>query len=235
MSRALILSFETATPVCSVALFDGDTSSEHRLSERSSDKRGAHAELLPSLVQGVLDEMNATITDIGTVLISAGPGSYTGLRIGASLVKGLFFARDVQFAAISTLAGIAFGAQKISEGNTIHAVLDARRTHLYHQQFERRENRLWPVESPRVRELNEIASILRPGNVIAGTGWNRLPGQVLDDIHCVGLESLSARNLIQLFNQKSEILGVTDDIQPRLIWYPNMADFEPDYRGNPYE
>jgi len=235
MSRMLTLCFETATPVCSVALVEGGISSELNISERSTDKRGAHAELLPSLVQEVLAEKNATIADIETVLISAGPGSYTGLRIGASLVKGLFFASDVQFSAINTLAGIAFGVQDIREGDTIHAVIDARRTHLYHQQFLLKNDRLNPIDSPKVRDLDEIAQLLMTGNIIAGTGWNRMSTQALDGIRCVGLESISARNLIKVYNQDTQNSPVSDSSHSRMIWYPRMAEFEPDYRGNPYE
>lgn len=234
MRRKLTLCFETATPVCSVALVEGIATSQI-IAERSTDKRGAHAELLPLLVQEVLAEKNATIADIQTVLISAGPGSYTGLRIGASLVKGLFFARDVQFAAINTLTGIAFGAQNVSYGNSIHAVVDARRTHLYHQQYVWRENRLQPVESPKVRELDEITQLLNPSDIIAGTGWKRLSDNGLQSMKCVGLESISARNLIKVYELEVNINPETQDAHPRMIWHPKMAEFEPDYRGNPYE
>jgi tRNA threonylcarbamoyladenosine biosynthesis protein TsaB len=222
----LILSIETATPICSVVLSDGIT-----VTERRTDVRGAHAEQMPIFIKELLDEWGIGVADVDCVLLSAGPGSYTGLRIGASIVKGLLFGRAVPFFAINTLAGLAQGVTA-GGSNAIHSVIDARRTHLYHQSFNVVDGDLVAAGAPAAKELADVNTLIQPGSVVVGTGWNRLDAAVLTSVLAVGLEAISAKNLDALYRQAIARGGSFDE---GILRRAQIEIFEPDYRGNPYQ
>lgn len=226
MSGHLILSIETASPVCSVVIAD-----QHKALERRTDQRGAHAERLPGFIQELLEDWSASIDDLEAIVLSAGPGSYTGLRIGASLVKGLCFGRTIPFYAANTLAAIAFGAALKGGQGTLHAVLDARRTHLYHQSFRMVEGILKPLLPPVARELGEIRSMIKTGDHVSGTGWQRLSDIDTCEAPFTGLEGISALHVNSLYRWSAQH---NQDHCKGLIERVSIEHFEPDYRGNPY-
>ena len=82
--KPLILSIETASLACSVALFQGEEAIAHR---HEVDATYIHAERLLPLIDQVLVEAGKTHQDLQSVVVSAGPGSYTGLRISAWLLN----------------------------------------------------------------------------------------------------------------------------------------------------
>jgi tRNA threonylcarbamoyladenosine biosynthesis protein TsaB len=122
----LLLAIETATDVCSVAVFrDG------RLLTSSAERRPRiHAERLVPMIGELLGEAEAAPGDLDIVALSAGPGSYTGLRIGAATAKGMLFATGAQLVAVSTLEALAW--QKLASGGPhVAAVLPSRRGECY--------------------------------------------------------------------------------------------------------
>src|SRR6187551_564583 len=101
---ALILSLETSTTVCSVALAqDGRLigTSELRLEK-------SHSSHITVLIQQLLENTGFTNQDLSAIAVSGGPGSYTGLRIGTSTAKGLCYALDIPLIAVSTLHALAW-------------------------------------------------------------------------------------------------------------------------------
>ncbi|MDD5916570.1 MAG: tRNA (adenosine(37)-N6)-threonylcarbamoyltransferase complex dimerization subunit type 1 TsaB [Clostridiales bacterium] len=94
-----------------------------------------HSENLMPMVDSVLNGMNAKIGDIGLIAVSAGPGSFTGVRIGVTTVKGLAFPGDIPCVGVSTLEAIAESLS--GTGDTVCAVMDARRGQLYNALFRR--------------------------------------------------------------------------------------------------
>lgn len=226
MTPSMLLCIETATPVCSVTLSDGIV-----ISERRSGTRGAHAEQLPVFVQELLRERGYTIRDLDAIVLSAGPGSYTGLRIGASIAKGMLFGQATPLYAVNTLAALAEAAK--AEGPVvIHAVVDARRTHLYHQVFRVEGRLLHAVGMPVAKELSEINHSLNAGECIVGTGWNRLDPDKLKGIQTMGQEVISARCLDAIYRSAKSSDGAYGS---GIIWPAKVEIFEPDYRGNPYQ
>ncbi len=125
---ALILSIETATRICSVALHqDGQL-----LSFRESDDENAHATNLTKFIEQVLSESSVAINELSAVAVAIGPGSYTGLRIGLSTAKGICFAVDKPLITFSTLDALLHEAQLLrSDFTTYVATLDARRLEIY--------------------------------------------------------------------------------------------------------
>jgi len=121
---ALILSIETATEVCSVALADDD----RLLSQRTLEKGMRYSAILTTLINEVVVESGYFMKNISAVAISNGPGSYTGLRVGASTAKGICHALDIPLIAVSTLESLAY---TIKGGDPVMATIDARRMEVY--------------------------------------------------------------------------------------------------------
>lgn len=126
---ALILHIETATEVCSVALArDGQV-----LAERFNDEGRKHAQKLTPFIQEVLAESDVKMKDLDAVAVSKGPGSYTGLRIGVSVAKGLCFAASLPLLSVNTLYTMADAArQQVQEEALFCPMIDARRMEVYH-------------------------------------------------------------------------------------------------------
>lgn len=96
---ACILHIETSTDVCSVAISkDG-----FRVFEKQSDKGLNHAEKLGSYIDEALQELEDKQLQLEAVAVSSGPGSYTGLRIGVSMAKGICYGSDAKLLSIPTL------------------------------------------------------------------------------------------------------------------------------------
>ena len=123
---ALILNLETATKTCSVALAkDADVLAHKEL----TTEKFSHAEKLNLFIEQVIAEANSSLNDLEAVAISAGPGSYTGLRIGTSTAKGLCYALDIPLISINSLKALA--ARVESRSGLLCPMFDARRMEVY--------------------------------------------------------------------------------------------------------
>ncbi len=128
-----ILAIETSTTICAVAIVsNGRVIAEQTLSEPQ-----AHSEQLLTLVDTVLSAIDSDSLD--AVAVSIGPGSFTGLRIGLSVAKGLCFAWDKPIIAVPTLTALAWNCKRYSigeEGDYILPMIDARRNEAYAALFQ---------------------------------------------------------------------------------------------------
>lgn len=129
---ALILSIETATPVCSVALHQG----MDLLSEFTSTESNTHSARLAPAIELVLKQAGFQPQHLDAVAVSCGPGSYTGLRIGLSTAKGLCYALDKPLITVPTLRAIAQNAvlhlpAYVLSAAYIMPMIDARRMEVY--------------------------------------------------------------------------------------------------------
>ncbi|HLK98611.1 MAG TPA: tRNA (adenosine(37)-N6)-threonylcarbamoyltransferase complex dimerization subunit type 1 TsaB [Hymenobacter sp.] len=129
---ALILSLETSSPVCSVALHrvaDGALVGQSELRLEKS-----HSSHLSILISQLLANSLHTLPDVAAVAVSDGPGSYTGLRIGAAAAKGLCYALDIPLVAVGTLQALARQVAAVTaaaEDVLFCPMLDARRMEVY--------------------------------------------------------------------------------------------------------
>ena len=132
----LILNIETATTNCSVSLAkDGELVSlkEHNTPNYS------HSEQLHVFIRDVVEQASLQLSDLNAIAVSKGPGSYTGLRIGVSAVKGLCFAMDIPLISVSTLESMAYQS-KFKGFDYIIPLLDARRMEVYSKVFDKEMN-----------------------------------------------------------------------------------------------
>ena len=160
---SLILNIETATKNCSVSLAkDGKTIVCKEIAEQNF----SHAEKLHVFIEEVLAENQFSYSDLKAVAVSQGPGSYTGLRIGVSSVKGLCYALNIPMIALDTLEVLA---RKISinEGIII-PMIDARRMEVYSAIFDVDYRKTRKVEAEIIdensySEINETIHLVGDG------------------------------------------------------------------------
>jgi tRNA threonylcarbamoyladenosine biosynthesis protein TsaB len=161
----VLLALETATDVCSVALFDDD----RLLGLGEVLRPRQHAALLAPLIRDVLAQADATTDDLTAVAVSAGPGSYTGLRIGASTAKGLAWATGAGLVAVPSLEALAVGAHDVLvEGDLLVTAFRSRRGEVYAAAFRRDEDDLTPAADAAALPLEALPDWLPAAD---GTVW----------------------------------------------------------------
>ena len=135
----MIICLETATNLCSVALCD----SAGVISVLESDESKSHASLLTVFIHEILRNNGITVQDLDCVAVSKGPGSYTGLRIGVSVAKGLAYGASIPLIGIETTLSMFYGiisGKYFSTGperNTLFCpMLDARRMEVYYAIYD---------------------------------------------------------------------------------------------------
>lgn len=133
LKMALLLNIETATQVCSVALANNGKVIDSR--ESFEDK--SHASLLTVFIDELFKKNKLSAAHLDAISISEGPGSYTGLRIGVSVAKGLCYAAAKPLIAVNTLKAMALMAsEQIHDKNILLCPqIDARRMEVYASVF----------------------------------------------------------------------------------------------------
>lgn len=197
---ARILSIETSTSICSVAIHEqGELIALAEIKEP-----GAHAEKLLLLVDELFEKAGLSFADLDAVAVSQGPGSYTGLRIGVSTAKGIAYALEIPLIGINTLQAMA-ASQSVAPGDYVVAVLDARRKEVYTQTFGDSLQELSPIEAV-VLEEGVFASILEKGRVyFVGDGVEKVKEEVKSANALFIADwaiSLSAKNMGVLASEK---------------------------------
>lgn len=164
MSNRILL-IETSTSLCSVALAEDDRIT----AARESGEPRAHAALTAPFVQQVLAERGLRAADLDAVCVSAGPGSYTGLRVGVSTAKGVCFAAGVPLLSVGTLDVLV--AQAAADGllpadcRYVIPMVDARRMEVYTAVFTPDGRRLTEVE-PRIIDAESFRQERAEGPVL---------------------------------------------------------------------
>lgn len=154
---ALMISIETSTRVCSVALqYEAQLIATHALHVERS-----HAEALLCTIEYLLDMSRYKKKDLAAVAVSSGPGSYTGLRIGVATAKGLCYALKIPLIAVNTLEALVQGMRPY---NTTQALLcpmlDARRMEVYCLLADDQGHLLAPTH-PRVMDQHSFQAWLQ--------------------------------------------------------------------------
>lgn len=142
-----ILNIETSTDVCSVAISDNG-----QVVFNKEDHSGPnHAVKLGVYVDEALSFIDAHGISLAAVAVSCGPGSYTGLRIGVSMAKGICYGRDVKLISIPTLELMAvpvlLGEHPAEEDALIVPMLDARRMEVYAKVMDRALKEVRPIQA----------------------------------------------------------------------------------------
>lgn len=168
MNAIRIIHIETATTTCSVAAGENGV----LVAVRSVHDGYKHAENLLRLVEEVMQEAGWKNDELSAIAVSAGPGSYTGLRIGVSTAKGLCYALDIPLINVSTLYSLASGFKRQFPDSDVLLcpMLDARRMEVYTAVFSKNLDRLKPDAPLIVDALESVPEILEQPIVFFGDG-----------------------------------------------------------------
>lgn len=157
-----ILSLETSAKVCSVALHSNGqliTSAEVHIEQ-------SHATRLAPLIDDLVKFAQLEFRQIQAVAVSSGPGSYTGLRIGVSLAKGLCFALKVPLIAINTLELLSYQMSKEVDPDVLLCpMIDARRMEVYSMIVNADLNPVLPI-APRVIDASSFHDLLQERKIL---------------------------------------------------------------------
>lgn len=150
-----IIALETSAVAASVAVTEGD-----RLIAQSFQNSGlTHSATLMPMVAGLLNNAGLKLEDIEVVAVAAGPGSFTGVRIGVAAAKGLSWMGDKPCAPCSTLESMAWQCAHLD--GDICAVMDARRNQVYAARFQACQGTITRLSEDRAVGLDELAEEVR--------------------------------------------------------------------------
>ena len=163
-----ILALESSAAACSVCLWE-----DGRLLAQSFQNSGlTHSRTLMPLCGDLLKNCGHTLDEVDVVAVAAGPGSFTGLRIGVAAAKGLAWAGNKPCAGVSTLEAMAWPLAHL-EGAGLCAVMDARRQQVYNALFEVRGGALLRRCSDRAVSVEQLAAELearKKPQILVGDG-----------------------------------------------------------------
>lgn len=139
-----ILHLETATKICSA----GISKNGELIALKESQGDGyIHGEFLNLYIEEVIKKANIELGDLSAVSLASGPGSYTGLRIGAATAKALCYAQQIPLIAIGTLQALVEQAKLKYNSQNLIALVDARRMEVYSQIADAQGNMLKDVSA----------------------------------------------------------------------------------------
>lgn len=158
-----ILAVDTATGSCSVAFIKD----RRLIAEEVYTAGKTHSRHLMAIIDHILARCESTPADLDGIAVTRGPGTFTGLRIGLSTVKGLATAIAKPVVGVSSLAALAWPLAWSRK--PVIAMIDARRGEIYHARFSGAVGSA-PTEKARVSDPEEAAGELPEGAVLVGSG-----------------------------------------------------------------
>ncbi len=201
---AIILSIESSGPICSVAL--------HRNGEllalTESDESNIHGQKLAVFINEIINLQQIQVNKLDAIAVSEGPGSYTGLRIGVSIAKGLCYASGIPLIAVDTLQSLAYAMlqQKeiaFPENSVLMPMIDARRMEVYMAGFDLRLNKTVST-LPAILE-ESFYKTLNKATFVCGNGSLKIePSFFNNSLTYVPDITFSAKHLGQLAFKKFE-------------------------------
>lgn len=156
---AKLLCIETATTNCSVALSENESVIALR---EDNSKSYSHAERLHKFIDEVLKVGQTTLEEVDAIVVSKGPGSYTGLRIGVSAAKGLCYAADIPLISVPTLQSLSLAIE--GDFDFIVPMLDARRMEVYSAVFTDKGTQIRETRAE-ILQTDSFESFLEKGKI----------------------------------------------------------------------
>ncbi|MDC2995729.1 tRNA (adenosine(37)-N6)-threonylcarbamoyltransferase complex dimerization subunit type 1 TsaB [Flavobacteriaceae bacterium] len=216
---SVILNIETSSKNCSVCL-----SSKGNLvtSFDLEDEAYRHSELLTSSIQNILSQNNLDVSGLSAVSVGIGPGSFTGLRIGLSVAKGLCYPHNINLIGISSLKIIANSV--INENKNIISLIKDKGQHYYISKYS---NDLKEVVEPKIKLIDRdyIFNILDDDSVIVVNTdeSNKFISDLVNEEIQVFKRTISSIDMISLSHKSLEEKKFED-----------IAYIEPMYVKKPY-
>lgn len=150
-----VLAIDTSSMVASVAIAD----EEKLIGELTINHRKTHSEQLMPIIERVLENCDLTLRGIDAIAVASGPGSFTGLRIGAATAKGLAHACDIKIMGVPTLDGLAFNLPYCQ--GIVCPIMDARRDQVYTGLYKWDQGSFFKLKPHRALAVSELLEDLR--------------------------------------------------------------------------
>lgn len=174
------LAIDTSTRQSSLALFQGTD----LLSVQWLDATLPTTQALTPLLKQLVDEEGWSPTDIQLVVVAQGPGSFTGLRIGAMTAKTIAYVAGAKTLGVNSLQAIA--ARCNEQVSRLHVVMDAQRGDFFHAAYDRDEHgKLRELQATRIIDQVELMNSLTAGESITGPGLKSKLGLVPEGVRLV--------------------------------------------------
>lgn len=151
-----ILALDSTAVTAAAALCDD----EKLIASYTVNNGNTHSETLLPMIESILKQAHLTVSDIDLFVCSAGPGSFTGVRIGAATIKGLAFGRQKPCVGVSTLEALAHNLELVSEKALICPVMNARRGQVYNALFSCEDGVLERLTEDRLITVEELEAEL---------------------------------------------------------------------------
>tara|TARA_Y100000588_G_scaffold58760_1_gene57238 strand:- start:8202 stop:8867 length:666 start_codon:yes stop_codon:yes gene_type:complete len=166
-----ILAIDTATEACSAAYADDD-----QIIERFQIDPTGHSEHILPMVDSVLSEAGVLRADLEAITFDSGPGSFTGIRIGAGVAQGIALGLDLPLVGVSSLMGLAQGISRAVEGCTaVLPAIDARMGQVYWACLVRDSQEVSGWRWQQMPQVTDPEAVDGPGieEIGVGSGWDR--------------------------------------------------------------
>ena len=154
----IVLSIDSSSKVATVAILKDDV----LLGEYILNDKREHSVILVPLIENLLKECNLTIDDIDGYVVSKGPGSFTGLRIGMATVKGMSFGNNKPYISISSLDALAYNL--ISFNGIICPIMDALRENVYTALYKNNNDNLEKIMDYTAMDIDKLVDLLKNKN-----------------------------------------------------------------------
>lgn len=215
-----ILNIETSTTCCSAAItIDGKpVASVEQLANAN------HASQLPVFIQQLLHEANANGWHLDAVALSQGPGSYTGLRIGASTAKGICYGLNIPLIPVDTLqvlcASVPSGV--LPDNALLCPMLDARRMEVYTALYQQQETQL--------STISEVQAVIIDADAFAQT-LAQQPVYFFGNgaAKCQSVITHPNAHFVDNVVPQAQCMGLLAEMQPNSLDVKQMAYYEPFY------
>jgi tRNA threonylcarbamoyladenosine biosynthesis protein TsaB len=182
-----LLAIDTAANLCAACIFDGDAGRELGRAVRDIGK--GHAEVLMDVIGEALAAANAAYADLDSIAVAVGPGSFTGIRVGVSVARGLALALKIPAVGVSTLEALAFEARQSLGAKPVLAAIDGGRDGIYAAIYDRFGK---IVYAPAVVGLDTLAGLAGKAALLAGTAAARVAEQTSGKDLLVGPQATTA-------------------------------------------
>jgi len=170
----ILLAIDTSANLCAACIYDADADIVRGRSVLDIGK--GHAEHLMGTIAKVLEEAGLSYPAIGRIVVSIGPGSFTGVRVGVSAARGLALALKIPAIGVSTLEALAAEARIAFPDRAVAAVIDGRRDDLYLAGYDRDGKLIHEPMAVSVETAREFAAVRNA--VLAGNGADMLIASV---------------------------------------------------------
>jgi tRNA threonylcarbamoyladenosine biosynthesis protein TsaB len=168
-----LLAIDTTESGCSAALhIEGENHGIFELAPRK------HSELILPMIDRVLSDSGVSQSQLDAVAFCRGPGSFTGVRIAASVAQGLAVAQDLPIVAISSLTALAQGCYRRLAKNQVLAGLDARMSEVYWTACELREGVMQAIDCEVVARIEDLVSIQGDQWWGVGSAWDEFESEL---------------------------------------------------------